>query len=58
MYLVGVSVCRVELVAKALCGKQGFSLHYQRVEPKMLRPHRGLAEFPIAGELLSLWAAI
>ena len=35
-------------------GQQGFARHHQRAEQKSLRPHRGLAQPPLAGREVSV----
>ena len=39
---------------RGVVGQQGFSRHHQRAEQESLRPHRGLAESPLARQALSI----
>ena len=34
---------------RGVVGQQGFARHHQRAEQESLRPHRGLAQPPLAG---------
>lgn len=53
MYLAGVSV-HLWRTSPKRCREQGLARHHQRAEQESLRPYRGLAQPPLAGQAVSV----